>query len=115
MKHFDTILASAAVLFDCREEDLIGRSRTPRLVAARQAVMWAARHAGYGSVELGRRMRRDHTTVLYGSQQAAQRAETDPGYARLLRELAGIAEPHAEPPRRVPVVRVAGYALALAA
>lgn len=100
MTDFDTLLSRAALLFGYHEEDLLKRGRTPRLVAARQAVMWAARYEGYGAVEIGRWMQRDHSTVLYGAAQAAGRADSDPEYAQLLRQLAGISEPAEVPPAR---------------
>jgi hypothetical protein len=65
--------------------------------------MWAARHAHYGTEEIGRRLgRRDHTTIIYGSERAAERAETDAAYARMLRELAGLPEVE-EAPAAAPI------------
>lgn len=44
---------------------ILGHSRRPQLVAARHAVMWAAARAGLSASEIGRSLRRHHTTVLW--------------------------------------------------
>jgi len=117
MTSFDTLLARAALVFGYSEEELLGkRGRSARLTMARQALMWAAREHSYGTVEIGRYMSgRDHTTIMYGSERAAERAERDLAYARLLLQVAGLSEVEEAPPRRMPAVQVPGYPLALAA
>lgn len=116
MISFETLTSRAALTFGYSEEELLAkRGRSVRITMARQALMCVARHAGYGTTEIGRYMGgRNHTTIISGSRQATRRAESDPAYARALREVAGLP-PVEERPRRVPVVRVAGYRLALAA
>lgn len=53
--------------------DLYGRSRTRRVVAARQAAMLAVRRQTDMSLsEIGRLFDRDHTTVLHGIRRAEQ-------------------------------------------
>ncbi len=115
MTSFDTLTSRAALTFGYSEEELLGkRGRSTRLTMARQALMWAAREHGYGLVEIGRYMGgRDHTTIIYGSVQAAARADNDVEYARLLFQVAGL--PAVEDARPSRPVRVAGYPLALAA
>lgn len=117
MISFDALTAQAAVTFGYTEDEILAKGgRSERITKARQALMWAARYHDYGTVEIGRYMGgRDHTTIISGSRQAARRAESDPAYARALREVAGLPEPAEERPRRVPVVQVPGYRLALAA
>jgi chromosomal replication initiation ATPase DnaA len=104
MISFDTLLARAALTFGYAEEELLAkRGRSERITQARQALMWAARYHGYSLVEIGRYMGgRDHTTVIYGSERAAERAETDAAYARILRELAGLPEVE-EAPAAAPI------------
>jgi len=53
-----------------------GRGRQAALAEARQMVMYIAHNQGLSSAEIGRAMRRDHTTVLHGIKaEKARRGE----------------------------------------
>jgi chromosomal replication initiator protein len=95
MTTIDAILTRAAILFGFSEERLCAKNgRGKRLTAARQAVMWATHEAGYTLTEIGRLMGgRDHTTIGYGRDKAAERAQTDHAYRRQLYEILGTPEP----------------------
>ena len=47
-------------------EDLRGPVRSASLVRARRAVAWLLHEQGFSSVEIGKRLNRDHTTILAG-------------------------------------------------
>lgn len=83
------ILAAAADLFGFDPERLSGRGgRSPRLVAARQAVAWALYEAGYGVIEIGTMLDgRDHSTICYATKQAELRACANVDYALKLAAL----------------------------
>lgn len=66
----------------CRDA-LAGENRAQRVVRPRQAVMLiAAQHCGWSTPRIGRALRRDHSTVIYGIRAAEARAAEDPDYAR---------------------------------
>ncbi len=63
-------IKAAANAIRIEPADLISPLRTPRLVRARWAVMMAMRNRGVSLPRIGRRFGRDHSTVIYGIQQA---------------------------------------------
>lgn len=63
----------AADIYGVTAKDIIGRSRLPHLVEARQAAMMFARDEGVGLEDVGAHMDRDHTTVLHGERRARER------------------------------------------
>ena len=54
-------------------KDVAGRDRRGHVVAARHECMWVLRQAGMTLPKIGRFLRRDHTTVLYGVLQHDRR------------------------------------------
>lgn len=58
-------------------EELTGRRNTVEVTFWRQAVYyWAMRRTGFSSSQIGRKLRRDHSTVLFGtSAYVKKRAE----------------------------------------
>ena len=50
-------------------EDLRGYSREQPLARYRQLVMWKMRQAGFSYTQIGRSLRRDHTTAIYGTRR----------------------------------------------
>jgi hypothetical protein len=59
-------------------DSMTQRSKAGPHVRARWVAMFIAnKRYGYSAGEIGRRFRRDHTTVLYGLQQMARLSETD--------------------------------------
>ena len=55
--------------------DIAGRGNRRSLSVARQAAMLACARAGFGSAHIGRVLRRDHTTVLFGIARAMARED----------------------------------------
>lgn len=55
-------------------DDLLGPSREAWLVEARQGLMWVLRHRlGLSYPEIGRAVRRDHTTAMHGVKAEERR------------------------------------------
>lgn len=52
---------------------LSNRRGVERIVHARQHLMWCLHEEGYSSTSIGRRIGRDHATVLYGIRQHERR------------------------------------------
>jgi chromosomal replication initiation ATPase DnaA len=95
MISYDTLLQRATTVFGIDASELRSkRGRSPRLVQARQALMYALHAAaGMSYQEIGRALGRDHTTVLYGARQAQARAASDPAYAAQLAQLLAAPPP----------------------
>jgi chromosomal replication initiation ATPase DnaA len=51
---------------------LLGDCRLKKTVRARWEIYRRAKHAGYSLAEIGRRMNKDHTTVMHGLKQLAK-------------------------------------------
>lgn len=54
---------------------ILGESRVRRIARARQIVMFVAHRQGMSLTEIGQFLRRDHTSVLHGVQQEAERRQ----------------------------------------
>lgn len=79
-------IARAAVAagraFEVSPRAVISRLRLPAVVRARQALYAALYRTCESSYpQIGRLLKRDHTTVLYGVREAEADAATDPDYA----------------------------------
>lgn len=59
------ILAAAAAAAGLQVADIVGRARNRHVVALRAEIMKRLSHAGYGSITIGKVLKRDHSTVLY--------------------------------------------------
>lgn len=86
-------LDSACALFDVQRRAIAGNGRTRPVSAARQ-VVYAALYLSCNTtfVEIGQALGRDHSTVIYGVQQAEEKARLDQDYAaalQLVREAVG--------------------------
>ena len=69
--------------FGVPREALARENRARELSHPRQvAMLIAARHRGYSTPRIGRALRRDHSTVVYGIRAAEARAAQDPDLAR---------------------------------
>lgn len=53
--------------------DLVGDGRFREMVAARQDAMWRMRRSGMTYAGIGRRLNRDHATVMWGVARHEQR------------------------------------------
>lgn len=70
------ILQRIAIASGFEVADLLGKARTPSVVKARHAAMWAAFQAGLSFSEIGREFGRDHTTVISAVRKVeAERAK----------------------------------------
>ncbi len=63
---------------------LMSSQRTRDVAEARMMVYALAREFGHGLIAIGRYMRRDHTTVLYGAREFVERASGDSALALML-------------------------------
>ncbi len=75
------ILAAAAQHFELPQDDLIGKRRDARTVAARQVAMYLMRNDGRETLpEIGRILGgRDHSTVLHGCAKIERRLRLEDG------------------------------------
>jgi chromosomal replication initiation ATPase DnaA len=53
-------------------KELLGDSRLKKTVRARWEIYRRAKNAGYSLAEIGRRMNKDHTTVMHGLKRLAK-------------------------------------------
>jgi chromosomal replication initiation ATPase DnaA len=68
----DAIISAAAKHYLVTVDAVMGRSRLGPVVKARQVAMYLLRETGdYSLPAIGRRMGRDHTTVLHGVRAVA--------------------------------------------
>ncbi len=84
------ILGLIATEFSLSPKDLTGKSRVQQVSGPRQTAMYLARAYTEHSLEdIGRFFgNRDHTTILYGVEKVAKRAEQEPPFRALLDKLA---------------------------
>ncbi len=74
MISLEEILCSTALKHHLRRVELLSRSRTNIVVDARSEFFFRAlSETLFSSVEVGRKVKRDHTTVLYGAARYAVR------------------------------------------
>ena len=73
------IIAVIAKAFDVKPEDITGPSRSKHVVEARQvAIVLISKLRGASSTEIGRTLKRDHSTVLHNLRAFHRRAERSP-------------------------------------
>ncbi len=65
--------------FGVWESALVGAGRTRRVVQARHLLMYLLHEQGLSTTQIGRIVRRDHTTVVYGIRRATCRLAQDEG------------------------------------
>lgn len=81
-----SILRAVSAEFGIPELELLAHRRMKRSCVPRHAVMGLARSlTPYSLPQIGRAMRRDHTTVLAGIHRHQERLEQDPDYAAQIR------------------------------
>jgi len=75
-REIDRIICRVAHEAECTVADILGRSRLYYIVYARQRVMWEAYQTGrYTTTQIGQRLNRDHTTVMFGCKAHERRLE----------------------------------------
>lgn len=78
----------AATLAGASIPQLVSYWRAPKeLVHARWCVMAALRERGMSLPQIGRRLNRDHSTVIYGLSQVGTSAARDPAFADMLQQV----------------------------
>ncbi len=100
-----TILDTAAALFSddltaITAADILSRSRSVRIVAARHAVAYALREAGLTLSEIGDILHRDHTTIISAVEHARDLGRQNATYAARLRALVASATARQRPEKR---------------
>jgi chromosomal replication initiator protein len=76
---FDAITAAVCSEFDVTLSDIGGRARVRRVALPRHVVCYLAlRMTTLGSIAIGRRLGRDHSSVLYGERQVEKMMTTHP-------------------------------------
>lgn len=85
MSRIGRALDAAALVFEVPRRAIAGNSRVRPAARARQAV-YAALYLGCHTsfADVGKALGRDHTTVLYGVQQAEALSKWDEDYAAAL-------------------------------
>lgn len=88
--------------------DLLGKDRHDRTALFRHAAAWLMRAYGLSFPEIGRELRRDHTTIMSGVRRLDARREKDP-YVRamtdeLLIELGLLETSGPRPPTTLPTI-----------
>ena len=90
-RHWRVIVHDVAKAFGVEESAILSTSRHRYAVWPRQAVYHLLREErGLAYPTIGRLMKRDHSSVIYGCKQAAIRIEDDPEFAAAYREAARI-------------------------
>lgn len=84
----DQLITHAALLWQIEPARLAGRCRTRLATEARQAVAAVLRRRGYAFTEIGRLLKRDHTTIMHAVEAAERRAAEDRHYSHQLESLA---------------------------
>jgi chromosomal replication initiation ATPase DnaA len=64
------LIAAIAQEYDYTIEDVLGKSKLKALVAVRRKCMVMLRDKGYSTTEIGRIMKRDHSTVVHALQKS---------------------------------------------
>lgn len=97
-ERFRVAIAAAAEVFGVESSDILGPRRSHEIAMARHVAVAALKIETAASCsEIGRRVKRDHTTVLYAVQTAVQRAVADPDFARGLATVMGAIRETAPP------------------
>ena len=75
----EEVIKAVCSFYEIPYADMIGDGRTQPLATARQVAMFLARKlTGASSKSTAAEFKREHTTVLYGSQSIQKRIEVDP-------------------------------------
>lgn len=107
------LMAIASRLTGVHPDDITGHSRVRRFVHIRQAIVAVARmqRPEHSYPEIGRRMKRDHSTLVHAFEQV--QAYADPARDMLIAQLACEAETvaiFAPRPAPAPLIRMAEQA-----
>lgn len=85
---FHTVLGVVATHFRLTPEQLKAKTNSPKISGARQIAIYLARQAGFSSVEIGRHLGKNHSTVLHSVNKIEKCRKTRNDLDDLLAELA---------------------------
>ena len=77
VRTIDAILDAVSIEFEILVAEILGRRRTAKIADARMVVYWLAWFAGESFSVIGRRLGRDHSTVIAGVRRINTRMRTD--------------------------------------
>ena len=77
--------------YNCPLAGILCRSQTPWLVSVRDAAQLLLRERGMSLMAIGRRIGRDHTTVMTALKRARKRLESNPQWRDCYREAVRLA------------------------
>jgi len=83
----DAIIQQASRLSGLMPADITSRSKRKACVRVRQAICLVAHENRYGSIHIGRRLSRDHSTVITAIASAQEAERRDPVFARFVSAL----------------------------
>lgn len=84
MISFEAILFVVAKHYGLRRGDLLGPDRSVRLVRARHTAMYLARQFGRSYPSIGRRMFRDHSSIVHACGKMERRLAVEPELAETM-------------------------------
>lgn len=97
----DPAISASAAYFGITADDILGPGRNSRFVKARNAAAYIMRHRdGASYPEIGRRLGRDHTSVMHGVRKCTDAVQADRSLAAFV--AAQIARRVYEGPRPAP-------------
>lgn len=97
--------------FAVTRKQLLGESQTQQLAGPRHIAMLIASHFGHSASQIGRSLKRDHTSVLHGVKKARERCARDQHLQRTVDLLTRQSGDPASPANRDEVSRDAAEAL----
>lgn len=75
----EKVLETIASFYEVSQQDILGKSRQKRLVWARQILMYLLRtELKMSLLKIASFLNRDHTTIMHGCEQVAQRIKMNP-------------------------------------
>ena len=86
----DAIILKASELFKVHPRDIISHHRFDFVTRARFAICKALRMRGWSYAQIGRFLKRDHSTVIHAVKRADYMMEKDPDYAEAVKALSEI-------------------------
>lgn len=84
------ILRYAARRTGVHERDILGNARFKFVVHARWAVMAGLHRRGWSYARIGKLMKKDHTTIMYGVHKVNELVQHDSKFASIVDDIAGL-------------------------
>lgn len=110
---FNDTLKEVYRLFSIHPRDVVSNHRYSFILPARFALCYALRANGLSYKAIGRRLHRDHSSVIHACRRAEEMMERDPGYTRKVEALVEFyRKPYVEQPVVIPSVAEAAPAYA---